>query len=90
MPDLRAVPRFPRGVKLRFDAVRGEHFLLAPERAFWLDATAYAVVELIDGARPFDDIVGILASRFSEAREVIANDVATMLDGLIEKRVIEV
>ena len=31
------VPRLPRGVRLRFDAVRNAHVLLAPERAFDLD-----------------------------------------------------
>ena len=47
------------------------------------------MVELVDGARSFDDILDILAAHYSEAREVIANDVAVMLGDLVTKRVIE-
>ena len=88
-PGSRDIPRLPRGVKVHFDVVRGEHVLLAPERAFALDETARAVVELVDGARSFDDIIDVLAERFSEARDVIAADVIAMLGDLVSKRVIE-
>jgi pyrroloquinoline quinone biosynthesis protein D len=88
--DPAAVPRLPRGVKLRFDAVRGRHVLLAPERAFGLDEAAVAVVELVDGHRSVDDIVDALATAFAEAREVIAADVAAMLADLVAKRVLEI
>jgi pyrroloquinoline quinone biosynthesis protein D len=88
-PGRQDIPRLPHGVKVRFDVVRGEHFLLAPERAFALDQAAHAVLELVDGARSFDDIIDVLAARFSEKREVIANDVFAMLDDLSSKRVIE-
>lgn len=83
------VPRLPRGVKLRFDEVRGKHVLLAPERAFGLDEVAVSVVELVDGKRSVGDIIDILAERYREAREVIAGDVVAMLDDLAAKRVIE-
>ena len=36
-PGSHDIPRLPRGVKVHFDVVRGEHVLLAPERAFALD-----------------------------------------------------
>jgi pyrroloquinoline quinone biosynthesis protein D len=83
------VPRLPRGVKLRFDEVRGKHVLLAPERAFGLDDIAVTVVELVDGQRSVGEIVGVLAERFQETREVIEGDVIAMLDDLLAKRVIE-
>jgi len=83
------VPRLPRGVKLRFDEVRGRHVLLAPERAFGLDEAAVAVIELVDGTRSIDQIIDALASRFAEQREVIAGDVEAMLADLAEKRVLE-
>ena len=89
MPGSQDIPRLPRGVKVHCDVVRGEHVLLAPERAFALDATAQAVVELVDGARSLDEIIDVLAARFSEEREVIANDVIAMLGDLVTKRVIE-
>jgi len=88
-PGSQNIPRLPRGVKVHFDVVRGDHVLLAPERAFALDETAHAVVELVDGARSLDDIIDVLAERFSEAREVVANDVIAMLGDLVSKRVIE-
>jgi pyrroloquinoline quinone biosynthesis protein D len=83
------VLRLPRGVKLRFDAVRGKHVLLAPERAFGLDETAVAIVELVDGERSVDQIIDALAERYAEAREVIAGDVVAMLEDFVAKRVIE-
>jgi len=87
-PERRRVPRLPRGVRLHFDSVRGTHVLLAPERAFGLDETAKAVVELIDGSRTVDEIIDVLAGRFTEAREIIAGDVVAMLGDLVTKRVI--
>ncbi|QEN86341.1 pyrroloquinoline quinone biosynthesis peptide chaperone PqqD [Labrys sp. KNU-23] len=83
------VPRLPRGVRLRFDSVRDKHMLLAPERAFGLDAVAASVVELVDGQRNVGEICDVLAERYGEAREVIEGDVIAMLDDLLIKRVIE-
>jgi pyrroloquinoline quinone biosynthesis protein D len=83
------VPRLPRGVKLRFDEVRGKHVLLAPERAFGLDDVAVAVVQLVDGQRSVREIIDALAQRYEEDREVVAGDVVAMLDDLLAKRVIE-
>src|SRR5262245_41590943 len=87
--DATAVPRLPGGVKLRFDAVRGKHVLLAPERAFGLDEAAVAVVELVDGKRSVREIVDALAEKYAEDRAVIAADVGAMLGDLAAKRVIE-
>jgi pyrroloquinoline quinone biosynthesis protein D len=83
------VPRLPRGVKLRFDEIRGKHVLLAPERAFGLDDVAVAVVQLVDGQRSVSQIIDALAKRYEEDREVVAGDVVAMLDDLLAKRVIE-
>jgi pyrroloquinoline quinone biosynthesis protein D len=86
---LEDVPRLPRGVKLRFDAVRGKHVLLAPERAFNVDEVAAAIVELVDGSRSVSAIIDALAERYAEKREVIEKDVMAMLDDLVVKRVVE-
>lgn len=83
------VPSLPRGVRLRFDSVRKKHMLLAPERAFGLDAVAASVVELVDGQRSVGAICDLLAERYGEKREVIEGDVVAMLDDLLTKRVIE-
>jgi pyrroloquinoline quinone biosynthesis protein D len=88
-PSGSSVPKLPRGVRLRYDELRGRHMLLAPERAFGLDEAAVAVLELVDGKRDVDAIVDTLAARFDERREVIAGDVEAMLRDLAEKRVVE-
>ena len=83
------VPRLPRGVRLHFDKVRDAHVLLAPERAFNVDANAVAVLELIDGRRSIADIAADLARRFNAEQATIERDVATMVDDLVGKRVVE-
>lgn len=88
-PSLSDVPRLPRGVRLRFDEVRGAHVLLAPERAFDLDAVAAEVLGLVDGTRSVAEIVDALAAKYAEDRTVIEGDVVAMLDDLAKKRVIE-
>jgi len=83
------VPRLPRGVKLKYDAVRERHVLLAPERAFDIDDIAAAVLALVDGERSCGAIVDALAAQYDEQREVIAGDVLAMIGDLIARRVIE-
>jgi coenzyme PQQ biosynthesis protein C/coenzyme PQQ biosynthesis protein PqqD len=83
------VPRLPRGVRLRHDAVRNQHVLLAPERTFDLDANAVAVLEYVDGARSVRDIAGLLAEKFTADRAVIEADILVMLNDLATKRVLE-
>jgi pyrroloquinoline quinone biosynthesis protein D len=83
------VPRLPRGVRLRFDGARNAHVLLAPERAFDLDAIAASVLEMVDGQRSVGAIIDALAERFGEDRGVIEGDVVAMLDDLVTKRVVE-
>ena len=51
-------PRLVTGARLRYDEVREEHVLLVPEGAVHLNPTAAEVLELCDGVRSLDDIVG--------------------------------
>ncbi len=83
------MPRLPRGVRLRFDEVRGAHVLLAPERAFDLDAVAAEVLGLVDGTRSVAQIVNALAAKYDEDRAVIEEDIIAMLDDLANKRVLD-
>jgi coenzyme PQQ biosynthesis protein PqqD len=87
--DPASRPRLPRGVKLKRDEVRGQWTLLAPERIFRIDQTAATVLELCDGARDFGTIVSELATRFKADPAVVGADVAAMLKGLADKRVLE-
>ena len=85
MTAAEAVPAYAPGVRLREDAVRGGWVVLAPERLFVPDAHAVEVLKLVDGARTVDAIVDDLASRYQADRELIARDVADMLQDLAAK-----
>ncbi len=84
-----SIPRLPRGVRLHFDSVRDAYVLLAPERAFTVDERAVRVLKLIDGARTIVEIASVLATQFDADAAVIERDVAAMLAGLVDKRVVE-
>jgi pyrroloquinoline quinone biosynthesis protein D len=60
-------PRLVTGARLRYDEVREEHLLLIPEGVVRLNPTAAEVLELCDGERSLDDIVGTLSARYEGA-----------------------
>jgi coenzyme PQQ biosynthesis protein PqqD len=84
-----AVPRLPRGVRLRRDEVRDQWLLLAPERVLHPDPIAVAVLERCDGVRTVDAIVDDLATAYAAPRETIEADVKKMLADLQAKRVLD-
>ena len=61
-------PRLVTGARLRYDEVREEHLLLIPEGAVRLNPTAAEVLELCDGERSLDDIVGALVGALRRRR----------------------
>jgi pyrroloquinoline quinone biosynthesis protein D len=73
-------PRLVTGARLRYDEVREEHLLLVPEGAVRLNASAAAVLELCDGARSVDDIVGVLTQRYEGAD--LGDEVRELVDGM--------
>jgi pyrroloquinoline quinone biosynthesis protein D len=58
------VPRLWRLARLEYDPVRRRHVLLYPEGAVLLNDTGAAILELCDGVRTVDQIVGILSERY--------------------------
>ncbi len=88
MTDESAIPALAAGVKFRFDPVRQAWIVLAPERLFLPDDHAVAILNLVDGARPLGAIIDDLAVRFDAPRDVIAGDVAAMLQDLADKGVL--
>ena len=76
-------PRLVTGARLRYDEVREEHQLLIPEGVVRLNPTAAEVLELCDGARSLDDIVGALAARYGGAD--VANDVRGLVDAMAQR-----
>jgi coenzyme PQQ biosynthesis protein PqqD len=84
-----AVPRLPRGVRLRRDEARGGWVLLAPERILQPDAVAVEILTRVDGRSTLAEIVDSLVAAFSAERERIDADVRSFLDNLAEKGFVE-
>ena len=79
-------PRLVTGARLRYDEVREEHLLLVPEGAVRLNPTAAAVLELCDGERSLDDIVGVLVARYEGAD--VSDDVRELVDAMAARGVL--
>lgn len=73
-------PRLVTGARLRYDEVREEHLLLVPEGAVRLNHTAAEVLELCDGERSIDEIVGALSARYDTAD--LRDDVRGLVDAM--------
>jgi coenzyme PQQ biosynthesis protein PqqD len=76
-------PRLVTGARLRYDEVREEHLLLVPEGAVRLNPTAAQVLELCDGERSLDDIVGTLSERYGGAD--VSDDVRELVDAMTQR-----
>ena len=83
------VPRFPRGVRLRFHDAENAWVLLAPERIFKLDDIAKAIMERIDGTASFGAIVGDLATTFKAEPAQVRGDVEALMRTIADKRLLE-
>lgn len=84
-----AVPKLPRGVKLREDKARGGWTLMAPERIIKLDPIAHEILKCVDGETAVSAIVDDLAARFNAPHDQIERDVKAMLASLAEKRFLD-
>jgi pyrroloquinoline quinone biosynthesis protein D len=76
-------PRLVTGARLRYDEVREEHLLLIPEGAVRLNPTAAEVLELCDGERSLDAIVGELSARYDGAD--LRADVQELVDAMTQR-----
>jgi len=82
-------PRLPRGVRLIHNEAQGGWVLLAPERVFKADQVAAEILKRCTGEATFDEIVDDLAKTFNAPRERIVTDVSALINGLAEKRLLE-
>jgi pyrroloquinoline quinone biosynthesis protein D len=89
LPDDRAKPRLPKGVRLRHDEARGEWLLLAPESVLRADPVAVEILKRCDGERTIRAIVDDLAATFVAERALIDRDVRSLLGELAAKRVLD-
>jgi pyrroloquinoline quinone biosynthesis protein D len=76
-------PRLVTGARLQYDEVREEHLLLVPEGAVRLNPTAAEVLELCDGERSLEEIVGTLSARYDGAD--VREDVEGLVDGMTQR-----
>jgi pyrroloquinoline quinone biosynthesis protein D len=76
-------PRLVTGARLGYDDVREEHVLLIPEGVVRLNPTAAEVLELCDGERSLDDIVGALSARYEGAD--VSDDVRELVDAMAQR-----
>ena len=76
-------PRLATGARLRYDEVREEHLLLIPEGVVRLNPSAAEVLELCDGERSLDDIVGTLSARYEGAD--LDADVRELVDAMAQR-----
>ncbi len=86
-PDAR--PHLPRGVRLVHNEAQGGWVLLAPERVFKADAIAAEVVKRCTGEATLAAIVDDLASTFNAPRERVLADVSALLQGLVDKKLVD-
>jgi len=82
-------PRLPRGVRLVHNEAQGGWVLLAPERVFKADQVAAEILKRCTGEVTFDEIVEDLAKTFNAPRERIVTDVSALINGLAEKKLLE-
>lgn len=82
-------PVLPPGVRLHWDAVRGTHVLLAPERALMLDAVGHAILSRVDGVAGIETLVADLAADFQAEAEEVGQDVTEFLSGLARERLVD-
>ena len=76
-------PRLVTGARLRYDEVREKHVLLIPEGVVRLNPTAVEVLELCDGERSLDNIVGALSVRYEGAD--VRDDVLELVDAMAQR-----
>jgi pyrroloquinoline quinone biosynthesis protein D len=76
-------PRLVTGARLDYDDVREQHVLLVPEGVVRLNPTAAAVLELCDGERSVEEIVGALSARYEGSD--LRDDVQALVDGMTER-----
>ena len=84
----KAIPVFPKGVRLKLDKKRQRWVVLAPERMFVLDEVGTSVMHCVDGKSNISEIADLLAKRFNAPREEILDDVMEMLQDMADKGVL--
>ncbi|MBD2245006.1 pyrroloquinoline quinone biosynthesis peptide chaperone PqqD [Nostoc sp. FACHB-888] len=78
-----AQPRLVRGVRLRWDNLRKQHWLLVPEGALKLNSTAAAILALCNGERTLNAIAVELEKEYEG--ENMLEDVRHLLSRISQR-----
>ena len=78
-------PVLARHAKLKFDEARKVWVILVPERVLAPDEIAVEILQLCDGIRSVDQIIDVLAAKYTADGGMIGADVIAMLRDLAEK-----
>ena len=79
-------PKLASHVRMRFDAARGQHVLLAPESVVVLNQTGADILSLCDGHHTVTEIATTLQGRYDG---VVDDEVRHFLARLLAKRCVE-
>jgi len=81
-----SVLRIAPHIVFRFDDTRQRWIMMAPERLMLPDEQAVEILQLVDGKASVGAMIDSLAARYTQApRDLIAKDVAAMLQDLADK-----
>jgi pyrroloquinoline quinone biosynthesis protein D len=86
---LDARPRLPHGVRLVHNEAHGGWVLLAPERMFKADAVAAEILKRCTGDATLGSVVDDLAKTYSAPHDRVLADVCALLQGLADKKLLE-
>lgn len=78
-------PILARHARLKFDEARQVWVILVPERVLAPDEIAVEILQLCDGVRNVNQIIDMLAAKYTADRDAIGADVIAMLKELAEK-----
>jgi pyrroloquinoline quinone biosynthesis protein D len=76
-------PRLVRGVRLRWDELRKQHWLLVPEGALQLNSTAAAILALCNGERTLSAIAAELEKQYQG--ENVVEDVRHLISRITKR-----
>ena len=82
-------PVLPRGVRLREDKARDRWVLLGPERIFEIDGIGVEILKRCNGRSTLGEIAHDLAATFNAPVGQVEPDVLAFIEGLAQKRIID-
>jgi len=86
--DSESRPAFERWARLHDDRARSRSVVLAPERAYEIDAISLAVLREIDGDKTVGRIAQGLSARYGAPLDIVSRDVIHLLQVLSDKRLL--